>query len=309
MRRTSRRAIVLAFASVAGAGSLVAPTAVLAQRDRWTPVAGEERRLANWSVRVAAIEYADMSRRNDGMGVRLIFKNISSSAQRPYQKFGGTLVGLTTHYFDTFNISTITDVPPGGEVEVYASRRLTRLQNWAVSSVIVTESAIDDPTNVRSGTTEIARVELPLPPLSPGWRDPELVPVNGPGMRLANWSARVVSINYGSYPDPDWNSSEVLINIALKNTSAGPRRPRGFFEWRVGPTGFNIGPFNVRDDVVVPPGGEIIVPAHAASVRKEEIDGLTFLRLVEHNPGGSGAMTPRSVIATADLPLPPRPAR
>lgn len=273
---------------------------------------GEAQRMANWSARVVAIRYGDMSRPtawDSSVGLTLVLKNISTSAQNPVSKFQGRLQGVSTHGFDTFSVTEIGDVPPGGEVLVYANKRLSYRQHRGLTAVTVTESMLTEPGNPRSGTRPLATVSLPLPPLDPDWVDPNEVAVDGAEVRLTHWAARIRSVSWGEMGPTTAFSRDVIVTFSLRNLSSTPRSPKGRFAWNLeGSKIYNLGPFAPPHEEPVPPGGEITIVA-SRSLAPEDRDSLRSLILVEHQPGPSGALTARSELSSASLPLPQRPSR
>lgn len=298
------------FASVAAIMPLTAAPAA-AQRPTVTrKLNGQEIRLANWTARLVGIRYGDMSGPeawDSGMAVTIVLKNVSGSPQIP-RAFAADLRGLRTYRFDTFWIQEYLPVPPGGEVTLSATRRMTYLQHRGLRSITLreVEKKIGDE---RYHGPELASVEIPLPPLDPNWVDPDLIRFDGPALPLRNWSARLVGIHYGDVSSSKALSSEFLIVFALKNISPIPRQPARYFGWALNtPDKHSIGHFSfqLREDLVVPPGGEVLVYAND-DLRYKEHMAMRSLTLTEHNAAGD--IRDRTMIASIDLPLPPPPRR
>lgn len=271
-----------------------------------------EQKLAHFSVKLVDVAYGDMSSpqaSDSAMLFTIKVKNISSEPRDVERALHATLFGMRQFTTDVFYSGVVGDLAPGAERTFVGRHHFSYIQHRTLTSVTITEMDVRS-NDERYRGPRLGRVEFQIPPLDPKWVDPDVVQINGPSMALKHWSARVVSMRY-----PDFTSKyklfiQPVIVIALKNLTSAPLNPDGFIGWTLNGSGgkkhfLGTFGFNVRDEALVPPGGEMLIYVGNRTLDAEEYRALNAITLTEHNP--IGRIDPRTVIARIELPLPPDP--
>jgi hypothetical protein len=251
---------------------------------------GEEKRMANWSVRVVGIDYGDMSSpkaKPSKLRIFLHLRNVSSEPQdlsNLNNAFNGKVDGLRSYFYGFTPtplkaLSRGVFVLPGEEIETAYAKELHYIEHRHIRSITISER--EPASNGETGKI-LGRAELPLPPLDPAWTDPDYQEIEGEEVDLANWSARIVGMHYGSR---DAASPQVpVVTIRMRNISSEPIEPQRQLEWQLvsGEDTLSKGDFMFGSSLVVEPGEVITIHAFDALAAGEN-RAPTGLLLTEFN--------------------------
>lgn len=269
-------------------------------------------KLGNVTVSLVSVTYGDMSSPKAGessMSFVVKVKNISAVPQAVKRGVGARLHGMRQFTTDTFYSQEWDVLPPGAERLIFGSRRFSYIQHRTLKSVEIREFETRADDERYSGPL-LGSAEFEIPPLDPKWVDPDMVQINGPSLPLKHWSARVVAMRYPQFAGIRDFGIQPVILIALKNLTGAPMSPEGYIDWALfGSDGkrhfLGTFGFNVRDEAMVPPGGEILIYVGNRTLNEQEYAALNAVMLTEHSP--IGHIAERTIIAKVMLPLPPRP--